>query len=126
MKSPTGFCAMVLAAAGLLFIPAANAQDKSPPASTSPGPTTGPANIPESKLDAVAAAAKKVSTLAATYEQKLAQAPAGEKERIAGEANQVMTKAVTDQGLSVEEYTTVLKTAQNDPALREKLVQRLK
>jgi hypothetical protein len=126
MKTTSGFCAMTLAAAGLLLMPAANAQDKSPspPASTSPGPTTG--NIPDSKLDAVAAAAKKVSTIAATYEQKLTQAPATEKDRIAGEANQAMAKAVTDQGLSVEEYTTVLKTAQNDPALRDKLVQRLK
>jgi hypothetical protein len=126
MKSTTGFFAMAVAAAGLLLAPAANAQNKSPSPPASPGSTTQSADIPDSKLDAVAAAAKKVSTLAADYEQKLAQAPAGEKERIAGEANQVMTKAVTDQGLSVEEYTTVLKTAQNDPVLRDKLVQRLK
>jgi Domain of unknown function (DUF4168) len=37
-----------------------------------------------------------------------------------------MEKAVTDQGLSVEEYTTILKVAQNDPVVRGKLVQRMK
>jgi hypothetical protein len=34
-------------------------------------------------------------------------------------------KAVTDQGLSVEEYNSILRVAQNDPSLRAKIMQRL-
>jgi len=119
---------MTLTAGGLLFAPAANAQQQSPaaPSPTAPGPTTAPADISDKKLDAAAAAVKKVVALRDTYEQKLAQAPAAEKQRLAGEASDAIEKAVTDQGLSVEEYTTILQVAQNDPVVRSKLVQRMK
>jgi hypothetical protein len=131
MQSTTrfcAFCAMTLTAAGVLFMPAANAQQQSPSAASpaAPGPATAPANISDSKLDAAAAAVKKVSTIQDTYEQKLAQAPVAEKERLVGEANNAMEKAVTDQGLSVDEYTTILELAQNDPIVRNKMVQRMK
>ena len=36
-----------------------------------------------------------------------------------------MAKAVTDQGLSVEEYAAILQVAQNDPDVREKIRQRI-
>jgi hypothetical protein len=129
MKSPIGLCVASLAAAGLLFAAAANAQDKSsPPASPTspPGATTAPANIPDAKLDQVAAAVKKVSAVSNTYEQQLAQAPATDKDRIVGEADKAMRQAVTDQGISVDEYLNIMKVAQNDPGVRDKLVQRLK
>ena len=134
MQSTTGFCAMILTAAGLLFMPAANAQDKSPaapqspaaPSLTAPSPTTAPTVIPDNKLDAAAAAAKNVSTVKDTFEHKLAQAPVAEKERLVGEANTAIKKAVTDQGLSIEEFTTIMNVAQNDPIVRDKLIQRLK
>ncbi|HEY2611674.1 MAG TPA: DUF4168 domain-containing protein [Reyranella sp.] len=126
MQSTTGFCAMALTAAGLLFMPAAQAQDKAPatPSPTAPAPT--PTNITDSKLDAAAAAVKRVSSIQGAYEQKLAKAPDADKQRVAGEANEAMTKAVTDQGLSIEEYTTIMTVAQKDPVVRNKLLQRLK
>jgi Domain of unknown function (DUF4168) len=34
-------------------------------------------------------------------------------------------KAITEQGLSVDEYNSIIRTAQNDPALRQKLAQRI-
>ena len=37
-----------------------------------------------------------------------------------------MVKAVTDQGLSIDEFKTIMNLAQNDPAVRNKLMQRLK
>ncbi|WP_395714707.1 DUF4168 domain-containing protein [Reyranella sp.] len=36
------------------------------------------------------------------------------------------SKAVTDQGLSVDEFTTIMEVAQKDPDVREKLMKRLK
>jgi hypothetical protein len=56
----------------------------------------------------------------------LAQAPVAEKKRIEDEVGDAMEKAVTDQGLSVEEYTTILDVAQKDPVVRDKLLQRMK
>jgi predicted ATPase with chaperone activity len=122
------FCAVTLAAAGLLVMPAANAQQQSPPAPpvTTPSPTTTPATIADKKLDAAAAAVKKVTVIKNKYNQQLAEAPVAEKERIQGEAGDAMAKAVTDQGLSVEEYTTILNVAQKDPVVRDKLLQRMK
>jgi predicted ATPase with chaperone activity len=131
MQSTTGFgtfCVMTLIAAGLLFMPAANAQQQSPsgPSATAPSPTTTPATIPDKKLDAAAAAVKKVSDINNTLEHKLAEAPVDQKERLEGEAGDAMEKAVTDQGLSIDEYTTILAVAQKDPIVRDKLIQRLK
>jgi hypothetical protein len=118
----------LLATASFVFVPAAYAQAPAPsaPPATSAGPAPATTNIPEAKLDATAAAVKSISTVKTDYQQKVAQAPETDKERLATEANQAMTKAVTDQGLSVAEYTNIITVAQNDPAVHEKLVQRLK
>ena len=130
MQSTTRFatgCALTLAAAGLLVMPAAQAQQQSPsPSVTTPSPTTTPTIIPDKKLDAAAAAVKKVTVIKNNYDQQLAQAPVDEKKRLQGEAGDAMAKAVTDQGLSVEEYTTILSAEQKDPAVRDKLLQRMK
>ena len=122
------WCAMTLTAAGLLVMPAAHAQQQSPsgPSVTTPSPTTTPTIIPDKKLDAAAAAVKKVTVIKNNYDQQLAQAPVDEKKRLQGEAGDAMAKAVTEQGLSVEEYLTILKVAQQDPAVRDKLLQRMK
>src|SRR6516162_4734135 len=48
-----------------------------------------------------------------------------DKERIVNEANSALVKAVIDQGLSVEEYNSILEVAQNDPGVRAKIRQRM-
>jgi uncharacterized protein DUF4168 len=119
--------AMTFVAASLLFSASAFAQGQSssPPAKTAPD-AASPTNIPDKKLDAVATAAKRMVSVSDTYKEKLAKAPEAEKEQIVGEANQAITKAVTDQGLSVEEYVSIMKVAQDNPAVRDRLVERLK
>jgi hypothetical protein len=126
MKSTTGYCAMALAMAGLLFAPVAYAQVQSAPPSSPANPSVTPKTVPDHKLDAAASAARKVAALQDTYEQKLSQAPSAEKKRIVDEADNAMVKAVTDQGLSVDEFKTIMELAQNDPAVRGKLLERLK
>jgi hypothetical protein len=66
-----------------------------------------------------------VTSLRQNYERKIAEAPQSDKERIADEANQALGKAITDQGLSVDEYNSIIRTAQNDPSVRQKLTQRI-
>lgn len=128
MRSTLGFCAVTLTAAGFALMPiaAAHAQAPSSPPSAPTAPKAAPANISDKKLDATAAAVKNVSAIKSSYDQKLAQAPATEKGKIVDEATNAMTKAVTDQGLSVDEYTAIIEVAQNDPVVRDKLLKRIK
>ncbi len=120
--------ATTIITAGLAFTASANAQTSAPstsPSTSSPG-TSAHSNIPDKKLDAVAAAAKKVVVLNRSYKQKIDQASAAQKEQLTSEANEAMTKAVTDQGLSVQEYLSIMQVAQNDPTVRDRLIQRMK
>ncbi|HEX2352571.1 MAG TPA: DUF4168 domain-containing protein [Xanthobacteraceae bacterium] len=114
--------AVLLIAGGLLGIPAANAQVQ-PPA---PGASDKSANIPDQKLDAAAAAIERVASLKQDYQQRIAAAAPADKERILNEAVGALKKAVNDQGLSVEEYDSILEVAQNDPEVREKIRQRIR
>jgi len=82
--------------------------------------------ISESKLDAVAAAVKQVAMLKETYEAKLAKAPEDQKVSVVEEANEAAEKAIKEQGLSVEEFVTIMDAADSDPAVRAKIIRRLK
>jgi hypothetical protein len=93
------------------------------PAYSQGQPTT--AGISDQKLDQAAAAMARVNSLHKSYQEKLTQAPPDQQNSVIAEANNALQKAVTDQGLSVDEYNTIIKSAQNDPAVRDKLVQRL-
>ena len=83
-------------------------------------------NISDQKLDAVATAIERVASLKQDYGQRIAAAAPSDKERIAFEAINALTNAVTDQGLSVKEYDSILEVAQNDPEVREKISQRIR
>jgi hypothetical protein len=100
--------------------PQAQSPQPQPPQAQSPSPT-----ISDQKLEAAAAAIGKVTSIMQSYEQKIAEAPPSDKQRMTNEVNNAVQKAVTDQGLSVDEYNSIIRTAQNDPAVRQKLAQRI-
>jgi hypothetical protein len=131
MTSTIRLGAVTLGTIGLLFMlfmPTAHTQTKpsaGPSVISPPDQATTPANIPEDKLDAVAGAVKNVSAIMDTYEQKVARAPAADKQRLIDEADDAVTKAVTNHGLSVEEYTSIIRVAEKDPVVRDKLLKRL-
>ena len=100
--------------------PQAQSPQAQSPEVQSPSPT-----ISDQKLSAAAAAIGQVATIRHSYESRIAEAPPSDQERLTGEANDALEKAVTDQGLSVDEYNTIIKTAQNNPAIRQKLAQRI-
>jgi hypothetical protein len=97
---------------------------QSPP----PGPPAiSTPDLQDQKLNAVAAAFKRIASLQDDYRQRIAEAPAeNEKERIMAEAHNEFTKAVTEQGLSVEEYASILDVARDDPEIRNKILQRIR
>jgi malic enzyme len=120
--------AAVLGVAGLLLLPAANAQmnqTQPRPQVQSPEGQSPSSTIPDEKLTAAAAALGEVTSIRQSYERKIAEVPQPDKQRVTDEANNALKKAVTDQGLSVDEYNTILRTAQNDPTIRQKLAQRI-
>jgi hypothetical protein len=82
-------------------------------------------NIPEDRLDAAAAALERVVALTQEYQGQMFAAPASKHDRIAEAAKRALVKAVTDQGLSIGEYAVILKAAQDDPDVREKILRRL-
>jgi uncharacterized protein DUF4168 len=108
------FAAAVLSAGWLLSVQPAIAQGQ-----------PAPANISDQKLDQAAAAIKNVIRIHEDYDQKLSTAAPDKKDQIAEEGNAAIKKAVTDQGLSVEEYNSIVQLAQNDPTVHDRLVQRL-
>ena len=115
--------AAVLTAVGQLCIPA-NAQNPSPspaPEQSAPAP-----NLSDQKLDAAAAALGQVASLLRDYQQRLlAATEPADKQRIAQEGNGALKKAVEDQGLTIEEYNSIIVVAQNDPEVRNKILQRM-
>jgi len=112
--STQGFVAAALCAVSLLSFQPAHAQ----------GQPTSPA-ISDQKLDATATAVERVSDLQKNYREKLATTPPADQDRVSDEADKAFEKAVTDQGLSLEEFSTILETAQQDPSVRERLAERL-
>jgi hypothetical protein len=125
--------AAALIVSGLIMTPAANAQmstpqvrpeqeslQAQPPQAQSPSPT-----ISDEKLNAAAAAIGRVTSIRQSYEPKIAAAPPANKQHMTEEANDAMKKAVADQGLSVDEYNSIIRTAQNEPSIRQKLTQRI-
>jgi Domain of unknown function (DUF4168) len=115
--------AAVLIVAWLFSVPTANAQAQSHSQGLSEQSQTQ--DIPDQKLNAAAAALERVAGLTQHYKEQIAAAPPSDQERIAEEAKNAFVKAVTDQGLSIAEYASILKTAQNDPEVRGKILQRI-
>jgi hypothetical protein len=106
--------------------PAQSPQTNTPqPQPQSPAPANPATSIPDQKLDAAAAAMQRVASLKPDYLQQLEAASPDDQPRIAGEAGNALEKAVTDEGLSVEEYTTILEMAQTNPQVRQKIIERM-
>jgi hypothetical protein len=112
----------VVTATWLLCVPAANAQVQFP----SPGPSEERPSIPDEKLDAAAAALEQVASVREEYQQRIEAAAPSDKQNIADEAKNALVKAINNQGLSVEEYNSILVVAQNDPVVRQKILQRIR
>ena len=125
-KQRLTFTAAMLTVTWFSAVPMSNAhaQSQSPalPGQTEPGQTQ---TVPDQKLDQAAAAIKKLATVREDYEQRINAAEPNDKERIAEEAKGALAKAITDQGLSLPEYTQILVIARNDPAVQDKIIQRL-
>jgi hypothetical protein len=113
--------AALIGANCLMSAPIVMAQSEAP----QPRQVAPSAAISDQKLDQAAAAIQQVNDVQRDYQQKLDSAAPADRPRVASEGNAALTKAVTDHGLSVEEFNSIMTVAQNDPSVRAKLLQRL-
>jgi hypothetical protein len=102
--------------------PTADAQGQVSPQSQQAAPS---ADITDQQFDATAKAVQRMNTVKQTYQKKIDAAASGDKQRLMSEGNDALEKAVTDQGLTVDEYNRIISVAENDPAVRAQLLERL-
>jgi hypothetical protein len=125
-SAPISARALVVAALGMAWlVPGAATAQQSQPQPMPPGSSGTLPSITEQKLDAVAKALQQVSDIKDDYQQKIEESPPADRKRLADEGNSALARAINDQGLSVEEYSSILVMAQNDPTVREKILQRI-
>jgi hypothetical protein len=119
--------AAALLASTMLAVPGGQAQTQAPSRQAPSGDATRSAPaIPDEKLDAAAIAITKVNTLTKDYKRQFESAPPDQRERIVNEADAALEEAVTQSGLTVEEYNEIIDVAMNDPTTQSKILQRLK
>jgi hypothetical protein len=83
------------------------------------------ASVSNQKLDAAAAAMQRMANLKRDYLQLLEDASPEDQRRIANEANYAIEQAIIDRGLSIEEFAAIVEMAQNDPQVRQNILERM-
>lgn len=79
--------------------------------------------MPGNILEPFAGAYKEVSQIHTTYEQRIIQSnDSTQTDALQQEANQKMQQAVTDHGLTIEDYNTLFKNIQTDPELKKEFI----
>lgn len=74
-------------------------------------------------LEPFAEAYKEVSQIHTSYEQRIIQSnDQTQADALQQEANQKMNQAVVDHGLTIEDYNTIFKSIENDPALKKEFM----
>ena len=87
-----------------------------------PGNQAGPAAIPDGTIGKAGAALHDVAKLQEKYQGKMDSASPEQKQGLSEQANAEAVQAIQSHGLSVQEYSTVVRTAQNDPRIKQRLL----
>lgn len=126
----TSALAAVVAACLVAAPVGAQQQEQQPQQAPQPGSPQDVApqtSFSEDQIDAFAAAAQDVTRLQQEYDTKLQTAGnEQEVETLRGEAADAMMNVLEDQGLTPEEYNSILQAAQADPALYAAIVERMR
>jgi hypothetical protein len=106
---------IIISVIGLIPLAVLNAQDVA--LQSTPG------ELVRNNLEAFAKAYTEVGQIHSSYEERIIQSADERKaEALQQEANQKMTQAVADHGLTIEDYNTIFKAIQTDPALKEEFM----
>jgi len=95
-------------------------------ASDAPAPQSPPApaaSVPDATVGKAGAALRDVANLQEKYQPRMDQAGSQqEKQQLAERANAEAVQAIQSHGLSVQEYSSVVRSAQANPQLRQRLL----
>lgn len=79
--------------------------------------------VPDSTVGKAGAALHDVAELQQKYQGEMESASPEQKKGLSEQANAEAVQAIQSHGLSVQEYSQVIRTAQNDPQLKQRLLQ---
>jgi hypothetical protein len=95
-------------------------------ASDTPPPPSGAAvqgvPVPDATINKAGAALRDVADLQEKYQPKMDSASPKEKEGLSARANAEAVQAIQSHGLSIQEYSSVVRMAQTNPQLKERLL----
>lgn len=91
-------------------------------ASDSPPSQSEVAPIPDATIGKAGAALHDVAQLQAKYQEKIESASPQQKQALSEQANAEAVQAIQSHGLSVQEYSKVIRTAQNDTQVKQRLL----
>lgn len=78
--------------------------------------------VPDATIGKAGAALRDVANLQEKYQPKMDSASPKEKEGLSAQANAEAVQAIQSHGLSVQEYSTVVRTAQTNPEVKQRLL----
>ncbi|MDA0787062.1 MAG: DUF4168 domain-containing protein [Proteobacteria bacterium] len=121
IQSLTG-CARLLSAAVLLAGTFALSPAIAAPAVILAQGQPAPVAVSEADLATFVTAAKSIVALRHQYEPRLAAAGSqAEADALLQEARGLMSTAIADAGISIDNYMAIANAAQTDPALRQRI-----
>ena len=92
-------------------------------ADQSMAPSSGQ-EVSKDELETFAKAYTEVSQIYNVYENRITQSKEPEQATaLQQEANKKMNQAVTDHGLSIEDYNSIYRTIEKDPSLKQQFTQ---
>jgi hypothetical protein len=78
--------------------------------------------IPDQTIRKAGAALHDVAQLQQKYQGQMDNASPDEKKGLSEQANAEAVQAIQSHGISVQEYSSVVHTAQNDPQVKQRLL----
>jgi hypothetical protein len=112
-------------ALGLAPALALAAPDQMSPAQTPASratPNAPGASITDGTIGKAGAALRDVAKLQEKYQGKMESATPEQKQGLSEQANAEAVQAIQSHGLSVQEYSSVVRTAQNNPQVKQRLL----
>ena len=121
------------ASAGLALAPALavaqSGQTQAGQNQAGPGPAHGTmvpggaaAPIPDGTIGKAGAALRDVAQLQQKYQGRMESATPDQKQGLSAQANAEAVQAIQSHGISVQEYSQVVRTAQTDPQVKQRLL----
>ena len=97
----------------------------SSPAVAQPAPTSPQSQqsqMSDAMVNKVGTALRHVAMIRQEYSKRAQSASSEQQQTLSNQAKQEMLKAISDQGLSLQQYDSAIQMAQNDETLKRRLL----